>query len=123
VSNRRTQNNRNHNNQPAAAEKVSTEEFHYEELTLEQVTALHQERWAQHLDGGINRWKIMINNGSETLNNVFRISRQLLVCAIVENTWHKYVEWFYKRREVAAVWEAQGLIFSQKVTELIKTSR
>jgi hypothetical protein len=52
VSNRRTRNNRNHNNQPAATEEVSAEEFHYEELTPEQVTALHQERWAQHLDGG-----------------------------------------------------------------------
>jgi hypothetical protein len=30
------------------------------------------------------------------------------------------VEWFYKRREVTAAWEAQDLIFSHKVTELIK---
>jgi hypothetical protein len=37
------------------AEEVSAEEFHYEELTPEQVAALHQERWAQHLDGGLNR--------------------------------------------------------------------
>jgi hypothetical protein len=87
VSNRMTRNNINHNNQPAAAE-----EFHYEELTPEQVVALHQERWAQHLDGGFNRWGIMTSNGSETLNNVFRIARQLPVCAIVENTWHKCVE-------------------------------
>jgi hypothetical protein len=70
VSNRRTRNNRNHNNQPAAVEEVSAEEFHYEELTPEQVTALHQERWAQHLDGGLNRWGIMTSNGSESLNNV-----------------------------------------------------
>jgi hypothetical protein len=62
----------------------------------------------------------MISNGSESLNSVFRIAIQLLVCAIVENTWHKCVEWFYKYREVAAAWEAQGLIFSHKVTELIK---
>jgi hypothetical protein len=52
----------------------------------------------------------MTNNGSESLNNVFRIARQLSVCAIVENTWHKYVEWFYKRREITAAWEAQGLV-------------
>jgi hypothetical protein len=32
----------------------------------------------------------------------------------------KCVEWFYKRREVTTAWEAQGLIFSHKVTELIK---
>jgi hypothetical protein len=62
----------------------------------------------------------MTSNSSESLNNVFRIARQLSVCAIVENTWHKCVEWFYKRREVTAAWETQGLIFSHKVTELIK---
>jgi hypothetical protein len=75
VSNRRTRNNRNRNNQLAAAEEVSTEEFHYEELTREQVAALHQERWVQHLDGGLNRWGIMTSNGSESLNNVFRIAQ------------------------------------------------
>jgi hypothetical protein len=99
---------------------VLVEKFHYEELTPNQVATLHQERWAQHLDGGLNRWEIMISNGSESLNNVFRIARQLSICTIVENTWHKCVEWFYKRREVAASWEAQGLMFSQKITELIK---
>jgi hypothetical protein len=91
-----------------------------EELTPEQVAALHQERWVQHLDGGLNRWGIMTSNGSESLNNVFRIARQLLVCAIVENTWHKCVEWFYQRRQIVAAWEIQGLVFSQKVTELRK---
>jgi hypothetical protein len=70
--------------------------------------------------GGLNRWGIMTSNGSESLNNVFRIARQLSVCAIVENTWHKYIEWFYKHREIAAAWECQGMVFSQKVTELIK---
>jgi hypothetical protein len=79
------------------AEEVSAEEFYYEELTPEQVAALHQERWAQHIDGGLNRWGIMTSNGLESLNNVFRIARELSICAIVENTWHKYVEWFYKR--------------------------
>jgi hypothetical protein len=98
VSNRRTRNNRNRNNQPAAAEEVSAEEFHYEELTPEQVAALHQERWAQHLDRGLNRWGIMTSNGSKSLNNVFMIARQLPVCAIVENIWHKRVEWFYQHR-------------------------
>jgi hypothetical protein len=48
-----TRNNRNHNNQTAAAEEVSAEEFHYE-LIPDQVAALYQERWAQHLDGGLN---------------------------------------------------------------------
>jgi hypothetical protein len=120
VSNRKTRNNRNHNNQPAAAKEVSAEEYHYEELTPEQVAALQQERWTQHLDGGLNRWGIMTSNGSESLNNVFRIARQLSVCAIVENTWHKCVEWFYQRQKITADWEAQGLIFSQKVTEMIK---
>jgi hypothetical protein len=62
----------------------------------------------------------MISNGSESLNNVLRIARQLPICVIVENTWHKCLEWLYKRREIAATWEVQGLVFSQKVTELIK---
>jgi hypothetical protein len=42
VSNIRTQNNRNRNNQRTAAEEVSADKFHYEELTPEQVAALHQ---------------------------------------------------------------------------------
>jgi hypothetical protein len=75
-SNRMTRNNRNRNNQSAVAEEVS-EKLHYEELTLNQVAALHQEIWTQHLDEGLNRWGIMTSNGSETLNNVFRIARQL----------------------------------------------
>jgi hypothetical protein len=62
----------------------------------------------------------MTSNRSESLNNVFMIARQFSVCAIVENTWHKCVEWFYNRLEVTAAWEAQGMMFSQKVTELIK---
>jgi hypothetical protein len=62
----------------------------------------------------------MTNNSSESLNNVFRIARQLLICAIVENTWHKCVEWFYQRRQIVAFWEAQGLVFSQKVIKMIK---
>jgi hypothetical protein len=62
----------------------------------------------------------MTSNGSESLNIVFRIARQLPVCAIVENTWCKCVEWFYQRRQITAAWEARDLVFSQKVTELIK---
>jgi hypothetical protein len=55
ASNRRTRNNKNHNYQPITAEEVSAEEFYYEELIPKQVAALHQEIWAQHLDGGLNR--------------------------------------------------------------------
>jgi hypothetical protein len=39
---------------------------------------------------------------------------------MLSSTWHKCVEWFYKRRENAAAWEVQGLVLSQNVTELIK---
>jgi hypothetical protein len=120
VSNRRTRNNRNRNNQPAAAKEVSAEKFHYEELTPEQVAALHQERWIQHLNRGFNQRGIMTSNSSESLNNVFMIAKQLPICVIVKNMWHKYVEWFYNRREVTTAWEAQDLVFSQKVTKLIK---
>jgi hypothetical protein len=62
----------------------------------------------------------MTSNSSELLNNVFKIVRQLPICAIIENTWHKCVVWFYNGREVTAAWESQGLVFSQKITKLIK---
>jgi hypothetical protein len=65
VSNRKTRNNRNRNNQLAATEEVLAEEFHYEELTPNQVAALHQEKMAQHLNRDLNRWGIMTSNGSE----------------------------------------------------------
>jgi hypothetical protein len=120
VSNRRTRNNKNRNNQLTAAEEVLAEKFHYEELTPEQVDALHQKRWTQHLDNGLDRWGIMTSNGSESLNNMSRIARQLSVCAIIKNTCHECVEWFYKCRKVTASWEIQGLMFSQKITKLIK---
>jgi predicted sugar kinase len=62
----------------------------------------------------------MTSNGSESLNNVFRIARYFLICAIIENTWHKCVEWLYKCREITGVWEVQGLIFSSNFMKLIK---
>jgi hypothetical protein len=68
MSNKKTQNNGNRNNQPATAVEVSVEKFHYEELISDQVATLHQERLVQHLDGGLNQWRIMINNGSKSLN-------------------------------------------------------
>jgi hypothetical protein len=89
---KRTQNNRNRNNQPTAAEEVSAEKFHYKELTSDQVVALRQEKWVQHLDGGLNRWGVMTSNDLKSLNNVFRIARQLSISAIIDNAWHKCVE-------------------------------
>jgi hypothetical protein len=65
---------------------VSADEFHYKKLTLDQVVVLYQERWAQHLEKGLNQQGIMTSNDSESLNNVFRVVKQLSVCAIVENT-------------------------------------
>jgi hypothetical protein len=53
VSNRRTQNNKNRKNQTVVSvpsKVVSAEEFHYDKLTPNQVAALHQVRWVQHLD-------------------------------------------------------------------------
>jgi hypothetical protein len=95
-----TRNNKNRNNQTAVVvptEEVTAEEFHYEELTPNQVATLHQEKWTQYLDECLNQWGIMTNNGSKSLN-VFRIVRQLPICAIIENTWRKCVKWLYKCR-------------------------
>jgi hypothetical protein len=36
---------------------------------------LQLHKWAQCHDGGMNRWGIMTTNGSESLNNVFRVAR------------------------------------------------
>jgi hypothetical protein len=44
--------------------------------------------WAQTYDGG-HRWGIMTNNGSEALNNVFRVERTLSFTTIMEGTWYK----------------------------------
>jgi hypothetical protein len=41
--------------------------------------------WAQTYDGG-HRWGIIISNGSEALNIIFRVERTLSVAAIVEGT-------------------------------------
>ena len=49
-------------------------------------------KWAQAHDGGLYRWGIMTTNGSEVLNSVFRVARQLPVCAIVERTFYKCVD-------------------------------
>jgi hypothetical protein len=70
VSNKRIRNNRNRNNQPPTAEEVSAKEFHYEELTPDQLAALYQERLTQHLDRCLNRWGIMTSNGSITEQRV-----------------------------------------------------
>lgn len=103
-----------------AVTELSAEERWYEFLQLEKVAELHQERWAGYLDGGLNRWGIMTTNGSESLNNVFRIFRQLPICALIENTWYKCVDWFYERSSKSAAWQAKGLRHTEKVTELIK---
>jgi hypothetical protein len=39
---------------------------------------------------------IMINNGSEALNSLFRVEQTLLVMLIMERTWYKYAKWYDK---------------------------
>lgn len=55
------------------------------------------EKILQARDGGF-RWGIMTTNGSESLNAVFKQSRQLPVAAIVEDTFYKLNAWFVARR-------------------------
>jgi hypothetical protein len=50
----------------------------------------HPGRWAQCQDKGY-RWGIMISNGSESLNCIFKTVRCLPVVAIVKGTWYKCV--------------------------------
>jgi hypothetical protein len=83
--------------------------------------ALH--KWTQVHDGVLNRWGIMTSNGSEVLNSVFKMARQLPVCALVEKTFYKCVDWFVNRREAAFGWEATGLDFSLNITLLLHRRR
>jgi hypothetical protein len=39
----------------------------------------------------------MTSNGSEALNNVFRVERTLPIAAIMEGTWYKCAKWFDKK--------------------------
>ena len=72
----------------------------------------------QAFDGGA-RWGIMTTNGSESLNNVFKKSRMLPVVALVEDTFHKLVDWFREIREIAVGRIQEGLIFSRRVEGLL----
>ena len=80
----------------------------------------HFEKWAQCHDGGLHRWGILTTNGSESLNNVYRVARQLPICAIVERTFYKAVEWYHQRRKVADEWHERGLQFPPKIMETIR---
>jgi hypothetical protein len=81
---------------------------------------LQLHKWAQCHDGGLNRWGIMTSNGSESLNSVFRVVRQLPVSAIVDRTYYKVVDWFVKRREVAEKWNQNGMELSSKILSVLE---
>jgi hypothetical protein len=50
----------------------------------------------------------MMTNGSESLNNVFIIAQWFMICALMEKTLYKCVEWFIERRGVGVEWQDQG---------------
>ncbi|XP_078153598.1 uncharacterized protein LOC144548756 [Carex rostrata] len=56
------------------------------------------EKLYQAMDGG-HRWEIMTTNGSESLNNVFKLTRRLPITAIVQGTFYKMTSWFRERRK------------------------
>jgi hypothetical protein len=59
----------------------------------------------------------MISNTAESLNNVFKEARGLSICAIVEATYYKLLEWFNKRREHAHNLHYTCQLFSESVTK------
>ena len=77
------------------------------------------EMWTQYKDGGY-RFGTMTTNGSESLNGVYKLARTLPVAALVENTFYHTLEWFNKRKKLAEERASGGLIFSDKVTEIIQ---
>jgi hypothetical protein len=48
------------------------------------------------IDGGI-----MTSNGSKSLHKLFKEARGLSVCALVETSYYKLLEWFNKRRLIS----------------------
>ena len=76
------------------------------------------EKVFQCKDGGY-RWGIMTSNGSESLNNVFRLSRRLPMAAIVEETFSKCLEWFVERRRTALNLVDGGNRWSEWVDKLL----
>ena len=73
----------------------------------------------QTCDGGY-RWGIMTTNGSESLNNVFRMSRRLHVSAIVEDTFYKCNKWFVDRRKRAMDLADAEQRWSERVEKKLK---
>ena len=77
------------------------------------------EKIFQTCDGGY-RWGIMTTNGSESLNNVFRMSRRLHVSAIVEDTFYKCNKWFVDRRKRAMDLADAEQRWSERVEKKLK---
>ncbi len=77
------------------------------------------EKIFQTCDGGY-RFGIMTTNGSESLNNVFRTSRRLPVCAIVEDTFYTCNRWFVQRRQRAMELQDKGQVLSDRVLQKIR---
>jgi hypothetical protein len=77
------------------------------------------EKIFQTCDGGY-RWGIMTTNGSESLNNVFRMSRRLPVSAIVEDTFYKCNKWFLDRRTRAMALVDVNQQWSDRVEKKLK---
>ncbi|XP_048529599.1 uncharacterized protein LOC125508848 [Triticum urartu] len=76
------------------------------------------EKVFQCMDGGY-RWGIMTSNGSESLNNVFRLSLRLPVAAIVDETFSKCLEWFVEIRRSALNLVDDGKQWSERVDKLL----
>jgi hypothetical protein len=62
----------------------------------------------------------MTTNGSESLNNVFRVARQLQVTAVVEHTFYKIVDWYFKRGQVAQQWLQNGMRYSANILSVLE---
>ena len=77
------------------------------------------EKLFQAYDGG-HRWGIMTTNGAESINNVFKTSRRLPVCALVEETFYKLNRWFFQRRNKAEMMFEAGQLWSDKVSQLLQ---
>jgi hypothetical protein len=62
----------------------------------------------------------MTSNAAESLNNIFKEACGLPICAIVEATYYKFLEWFNKRSEHACNLHYTCQLFSERMTKILE---
>jgi hypothetical protein len=79
--------------------------------------------WVLSFDEEGHRLGMMITNGPESLNNVFKEARELSVTSLVEITFYKSVKYFAERKTKAETTIQQRFLLSPKIQALLEERR